>query len=168
MVEIRRLAPSVRIALPTGRAPDLAGGRYVVVRRRRGDFPPPTPQPTPCVLWQGSVDRDNYGRMKRRVSGKPETVRVTRWVMEELLGRPLRPDEFILHACDNPPCFRVNHLSVGTAADNNRDMKEKGRAVPPPINRFQGECHPMAKLSAQPGAPDPLALAVGADAGDAR
>jgi DNA-binding XRE family transcriptional regulator len=125
----------------------------VHVVRRRVDFPPPTPQPTPCVLWQGSVDRDGYGRFKRfvgpRAGGKRLTVRVTRWVMEQALGRQLRPEEFVLHACDNPPCFRVDHLSVGTAADNNRDMRDKGRGTPPPLNRFEGECHPMAKLSAR-------------------
>jgi DNA-binding XRE family transcriptional regulator len=146
-VQIRRLQPSVRIALPARSAPDR-GRRYVVVARRRADFPPPTPQPTPCVLWQGSVDRDNYGRMKRQVRGRSETVRVTRWVMEQVLRRKLQPDEFILHACDNPPCFRVDHLSVGSVADNNADMRAKGRGTPPPLNRFQGECHPMAKLSA--------------------
>ena len=91
----------------------------VHVVRRRVDFPPPTPQSTPCVLWQGSVDRDGYGRFKRYVGDKRETVRVTRWVMEQATGRKLRPDEFILHACDNPPCFRVDHLSIGSAADNN-------------------------------------------------
>jgi hypothetical protein len=81
------------------------------------------------------------------VDGVPRTVRVTRWVMEQVVGRKLRPDEFILHACDNPPCFRVDHLSVGSARDNNADMRAKGRGTPPPLNRFEGECHPMAKLS---------------------
>ena len=146
-VTIRRLQPTVQIRLPGGRVPDR-GGRYVHVVRRRSDFPPPTPQSTPCVLWQGSADRDGYGRMKRAVDGKRETIRVTRWVMEEALGRRLRPDEFILHACDNPPCFRVDHLSVGSAADNNADMRAKGRGTPPPLNVYHGECHPMAKLTA--------------------
>lgn len=145
MVQIRRLQPSVRIAMPprkTKEGPRSLNRVFVV--RRRGEFPPPTPQPTPCVLWQGSVDRDGYGRMKR----DGETVRVTRWVMEQATGRKLRRDEFILHACDNPPCFAVAHLSVGSAADNNQDMRSKGRGVPPPIHHFRGEAHPMAKLTA--------------------
>jgi hypothetical protein len=146
MVEIRRLQPSIKIALPGGRVPDR-GHTFTVVLRRRSEFPTPTPQPTPCVLWQGSVDRDGYGRMKRVRDGVRSTVAVHRWVMEEVLGRQLRRDEVILHACDNPPCFRIDHLSVGSLADNNADMRAKGRGVPPPINRYEGECHPMAKLS---------------------
>jgi hypothetical protein len=147
MVEIRKLQPSVgRIALPTKPRSRRSGVK--VVTRRRGDFTPPTPQPTPCVLWQGTADRDGYGRMKRMVRGEWETVRVIRWVMSQVLGRPLLPDEFVLHACDNPPCFRVDHLSVGSVRENNADMKSKGRAVKPPINRFHGEAHPMAKLNA--------------------
>jgi hypothetical protein len=147
MVEIRRLEPKVQIRLPARATPGLSLIHRVVVRRR-GEFPPPSPQATPCVLWQGSVDRDGYGRMKRTVDGKRVTVAVHRWVMEQAVGRRLRPDEVILHACDNPPCFRVEHLSVGSVRDNNDDMRAKGRGSPPPINRFQGECHPMAKLSA--------------------
>ena len=161
MVEIRKLNPGFKIALPGGRLPDR-GQNYMIVLRRRGEFPPPTPQPTPCVIWQGSVDRNGYGRMKRARDGERMTVFVHRWVMEELLGRQLRPDEVILHACDNPPCFRVDHLSVGTLADNNADMRAKGRRKKPPINVYRGECHPMAKLTAQPGASDSQSPPVGA------
>lgn len=146
MVTIRRLQPSVKIALPGGRVPDR-GKTFTVVLRRRVDHLPPTPQPTPCVIWQGSVDRDGYGRMKRARDGERITVSVHRWVMEEVLGRRLRADEVVLHACDNPPCFRVDHLSVGSIQDNNADMRAKGRGTKPPLNRYEGECHPMAKLN---------------------
>jgi hypothetical protein len=146
MVEIRRLKPTVRIALPTKeKAP--APRQLKVVRRTLDEFPPPTPQPTPCRLWQGGADADGYGRMKRKVGGRWKVVRVTRWVMEQALGRALAPHEFILHACDHPPCFRLDHLSVGSARDNNLDMKLKGRAIAPPINRFVGSLHPMAKFN---------------------
>lgn len=146
MVLIKKLQPSIRIALPGGRLPDR-GRNYIVVLRRRVDHPPPTPQPTPCVIWQGSTDKDGYGRMKRARDGERATVYVHRWVMEEALGRRLGRDEVVLHACDNPPCFRVDHLSIGSSADNNADMRAKGRGTKPPPNRFEGECHPMAKLS---------------------
>lgn len=146
MVTIRKLQPSVRIALPGGRVPDR-GQTFMVVLRRRKDFPAPTPQPTPCVIWQGSVDRDGYGRMKRAVNGVRTTVSVHRWVVEQLLGRRLHADEVVLHACDNRLCFRFDHLSVGSIQDNNADMRAKGRGVKPPLNRYEGECHPMAKLN---------------------
>ena len=125
MVQIRRLQPLVQIRLPGGRVPDHHR-TYVQVRRRLADHPAPTPQPTPCRLWQGATDRSGYGKMKQAVDGVRKTVFVHRWVMEQALGRRLSPDEVILHACDNPPCFRVDHLSVGSVQDNNADMFAQG------------------------------------------
>ena len=38
------------------------------------------------------------------------------------------PDgKFILHRCDNPPCFDVLHLYPGDAAQNVEDMMQRGR-----------------------------------------
>jgi hypothetical protein len=34
----------------------------------------------------------------------------------------------VLHRCDNPPCCNVDHLFLGTRADNMHDMSVKGRA----------------------------------------
>lgn len=33
----------------------------------------------------------------------------------------------VLHACDNPPCCRPDHLFLGTPADNMADRDSKGR-----------------------------------------
>lgn len=48
----------------------------------------------------------------------------------------------VLHHCDNPPCINPDHLFLGTQADNNRDMRAKGRAV-----YNQGELSSSAKLT---------------------
>lgn len=153
MVEIRKLRPLVSIRRPgASEAPSSARRVPARVERRRIDFLPPTPQPTPCVLWQGIVDRDGYGRLK--VPGEDGRLVPTgphRWVMDQLrfaeTGRHLRPDEFVLHLCDNPPCFRVDHLEVGSVQQNNQQMFDRGRASPPPRNVFYGEEHPGAKLT---------------------
>lgn len=147
MVQIRRLKPLVKLAIPTKPVmhgpprPDPPSKRrstYQRQERRLRDYPAPTPQDTPCVLWQGPVDRYGYGALKRTVDGVVKSYKAHRWVMEEVLGRRLEPSEVVLHACDNPPCFAVAHLSIGTIQDNNRDMLEKGRASPPPVNVFYG------------------------------
>lgn len=33
----------------------------------------------------------------------------------------------VCHRCDNPPCFRPDHLFIGTQAQNLADMRAKGR-----------------------------------------
>lgn len=56
----------------------------------------------------------------------------------------------VMHLCDNPPCFRYDHLVVGTVAQNNADRSAKGRTARhdrwtgPPI---RGENHGSSKLT---------------------
>lgn len=81
----------------------------------------PTPLDTPCEEWTGARVR-GYGRKK--VNGR--MVSVHRLVWERAHG-PIPPGVIIMHICDNPPCFNVEHLKAGTYADNTRDMMLKGR-----------------------------------------
>lgn len=147
MVEIRTLQPIVRIRMPKAKR-GYRPAQVKIVVRRLVDFPPPTPQPTPCRLWQGAQGSDGYGWRKWTDNdGKRGAKSVHRWVMEQALGRALNRFEVVLHACDQPLCYRIDHLSIGTVVDNNADMRAKGRDVKPPVNRFYGEAHPMAKLT---------------------
>lgn len=112
-------------------------GRPVVVRRRRlTDHPSPTPQPTPCRLWQGAT-RKGYGV-------RPDGVAVHRWVVASVLGWAAIDDLSVRHRCDQPLCYRYEHLEPGTHAENMADMMSRGRhrtASP------QGEAHGRAKLA---------------------
>jgi|GEM_PF-856147 len=110
------------------------GGRPKVhFERRLEDYPPPTPQPTRCRLWQGAVDRDGYGIINVTVCDMVKShgrKRAHRWVWEAVYG-PLIPELVVRHKCDNRPCFRLSHLEIGTVADNNRDTVERNHAGAP-------------------------------------
>lgn len=41
---------------------------------------------------------------------------------------PVPDGLFVLHKCDTPQCANVDHLFLGTARDNSRDMHTKKRA----------------------------------------
>jgi hypothetical protein len=146
MVEIRRLrqlnTPFV-ISMP--RKTDLPAPRrpsaIKVTVRRLIDFPAPTPQPTPCRLWQGAATRDGYGQRKVW-EGEWKTVSMHRWAMSQSLGRPLSHHEVVMHLCDNRFCYRIDHLQVGSLLDNNADMFAKGRNVLPPLTSMPGSAHP--------------------------
>src|SRR6478735_3653279 len=122
--------------------------KFNVVRRPRRDWLPPTPQPTPCVIWQGALDRDGYGRITKFLTdGTRRQLGVHRHIMELYLGRHLETHEIVLHACDNRVCYAVAHLSIGSTQDNTADMVAKGRNSRPPVNIYHGAAHPMSKVS---------------------
>lgn len=50
----------------------------------------------------------------------------------------------VMHTCDNRRCINIDHLKLGTWADNNLDRKLKGRNAD-----TKGENHPGNKLSTQ-------------------
>lgn len=57
---------------------------------------------------------------------KRKLTRVSRAAWEYHNGKiPL--GMFVCHHCDNPKCFRLSHLFLGTPSDNMKDMVRKGR-----------------------------------------
>lgn len=51
-----------------------------------------------------------------------------RVVAESCLG-PIPSDRMVCHHCDVRDCVNPAHLYIGTAVDNARDKRERGRAV---------------------------------------
>lgn len=90
-----------------------------------------------CHLWIAAPDDWGYGVFWDGSHRK----KAHRWVWEQEHG-PLDPGVLVLHSCDTPPCVRLDHLFVGSNADNMADMVAKGRS---PKN--DGERNPRAKLT---------------------
>lgn len=84
---------------------------------------------TPCVEWPNARNDAGYGTRwtGSRTTGDRRKVYVHRWVWERFNG-PIPPGREVMHRCDNPPCFRLDHLRLGTRQDNAADMAAKGRS----------------------------------------
>jgi hypothetical protein len=59
---------------------------------------------------------------------------------EDQFGVEWDPSLVVMHLCDNPPCFRYDHLQLGTQAENLRDAVRKGRTS-------RGARRPRARLT---------------------
>jgi len=92
-----------------------------------------------CWEWQGSRDKDGYGRIGVSRKDFKKTFKAHR-LSWELQNGPIPPENCICHRCDNPPCVRPDHLELGTVYDNNHDKEKKNRQV-------RGEKNGMKKLT---------------------
>lgn len=91
---------------------------------------------TACVEWTGSKNEKGYGLIWRKGLSPVRAHRAI-WMGEN--GDI--PDGMVLrHKCDNPSCINLEHLELGTPAQNSRDMVSRGRSA-------RGMRHGMAKLS---------------------
>lgn len=83
---------------------------------------------TKCIEWAKSKDHLGYGRFCTwdKEKRKSKVLRAHRVLWERANG-PIPEGMIICHSCDNPSCVNLDHLFVGTPADNARDRDEKGR-----------------------------------------
>jgi hypothetical protein len=80
-----------------------------------------------CWRWTGARNANGYGILtRRRLNLRSVLAHRYSWM---LANGPIPAGLHVLHRCDNPPCVRPGHLFLGTDADNNADMRRKGRAV---------------------------------------
>lgn len=76
-----------------------------------------------CYEWQGGKLKDGYGSFRFENKSWP----AHRWIWVHIHGSI--PAGFVVrHKCDNPPCANIEHLELGTVADNSNDMVSRGRS----------------------------------------
>lgn len=88
-----------------------------------------------CWEWNAGCSGDGYGAFK--VGGRQWGSH--RYAYSQYVGF-IPVGMKVCHRCDNPKCVRVDHLFLGTAADNMRDKAVKLRSS-------IGVKNPRAKLT---------------------
>jgi hypothetical protein len=97
----------------------------------------PMPEGNACMEWPRARKFDGYGKVRH----KGKQLRAHRVAFELTCG-PIAPGLQVLHECDNPACFRPNHLFLGTNAENRVDSVRKGRHRAP-----RGEASGRSRLT---------------------
>lgn len=91
-----------------------------------------------CLVYTGGRPQRS-GHRTMGFHGKYVGVHRIAWI----LTNGSVPDGLsVLHRCDVPDCVNVDHLFLGTVADNNADRDQKGRHIP-----LRGSKNGFAKLS---------------------
>ena len=90
--------------------------------------------PNGCIEWQGPRNQKGYGQV---TSDHGRSAHRVAWT---LVRGPVGASIHVLHSCDNPPCVNVDHLRLGSNADNVRDKVKRNRTR-------KGARHPMTRLS---------------------
>ena len=88
-----------------------------------------------CWEWVGSLDSDGYGWFSTQsISNKIATEKkqkktTTAHRYSALMKYGDLGDNMVRHTCDNRKCVNPEHLILGTAKDNSRDMVERNRSL---------------------------------------
>ncbi|MFJ5645875.1 HNH endonuclease [Streptomyces sp. NPDC093223] len=83
--------------------------------------------PHGCIYWIKALTTDGYAKAVVTEGGRERTVRVHRWLMEQVHG-PLPAHTITAHSCNESLCVHLDHLSNATQRTNMRQMSDQGRA----------------------------------------
>ena len=81
-----------------------------------------------CWVWTGNKCRGGYGQFRRKIGNKWVMFKAHRYAYEYFKG-PIN-SLLVCHYCDNPSCVNPEHLWLGTAKQNTKDMLNKNRWKP--------------------------------------
>ena len=90
-----------------------------------------------CYLWTAAVNKNGYGKF----ASNGGWILAHRYAYERENGK-IPEGLIVCHSCDNPSCVNVNHMFLGTHADNNKDRDQKNRN-----RQLCGEDHGRSKLT---------------------
>lgn len=80
-----------------------------------------------CIEWQGFIGAQGYGILRANIGQGRKIVQAHRYAWYRKNGEI--PDGMcICHKCDNRKCVNVDHMFLGTWADNNKDRSLKCRS----------------------------------------
>jgi hypothetical protein len=81
-----------------------------------------------CIEGAGATTEKGYKLRAIYIGGRSFNVRQHRMAWELEHG-PIPNGLMILHHCDNPACVNINHLYLGTHAENMADRQARSRTA---------------------------------------
>lgn len=95
------------------------------------------PDENECIKWLGTFQPNGYGRGQLKVGDYTYfgAHRVAYFIKYGEFNHEL----LVCHTCDNRWCINIEHLFLGTNADNSADMVAKGRTNNPWLGKKHTE-----------------------------